>query len=877
MPANIKRLKPAPFAPTTSFAGDEVPLLIAGENMWLRFGRFGTIKAEQYGGSVNLGETIPTKVLTGRLTWSGVSRTVTGINTSFIDELHLGAHVLLDGGTGNTGMVSVEKIVSDTSFVASKTSTATVAAKSFTDAEVNTGTEEITIASHGFSANQQVYVSNSGGALPTGLSGTTLYYVLVVSSSVIKLSLTSGGAAVNITAAAGGGTHTISRACHVLPVLFPVGTDRGTLIRGNAVQFPRGHYLAVGDGTLRINGTALSSTLTASRTPRFALYDPVANTYTQDDVGIAKPLSPITLTAVAAAGTAIASSTNATPIVVTMAADHHLYNGQKVNISGHTVNTNANGDYYVKNLTSTTFSLYTDEKLTVPRAGNGVGGADGIVNGTVSQMRAGAYNIRVCAKSTKTLGYSQPTDAIAPVTLTAGQEIQITFNSAMATDQDAYDIYASVFQDNSSATIEPRYMGPWYYVKTVTDFNLRNNSFATGRETGSIHFFSYTDGEIAASTNLLSFNNFAPVDAEFVDLINGIPLYFSCLGKGTTTKNSTSPGPACIPSKPSNPEGVFLNKAITTAGGDTILGVQNYKARIYALCQNSLQTLVLTTLDEEPITFRSLWTSGFRNPYNVAFVKEYLYGFSTQKIVRSVAGGDDSTVEFEFASDVKDYVDDWKPGHVLVGYDPKNRAVIFFNSASETRNGYLVTTCLPFLLDKQVWNPPIVLRSASSDFVVSGVATIGDSLTFLAGGRGSDGTVSVGTYRFDSDVETAAESEISSTDDWYMAWNYSDDGEEIHAKTITGLAVTGQFANGATVKIYGISPQGTIDSSLLSTGASASKTFTLAPTLGLARSGFKLVDWGPYALYAIRISATSGVGDRVDEVVLQYDVNSSAQ
>jgi hypothetical protein len=876
-PSQIKRLKPAPFAPTTSFAGDEVPLIVAGENQWLRFGRFGTIKSESYGGSVNLSETIATKVLTGRLTWSSTSKTVTGVNTLFIDELHLGSFVFIDNGASNTDCFVVEKIVSNTSFITSRIPQATTVTKTFLDANVNTGTEEITIATHGFTANQQVYLSNSGGALPTGLSATTLYYVLVVNANTIQLSLTSGGAAVDITAAAGGGTHTVGYASHVLPVLFPLGSDRGTLVRGNAVQFPKGHILAVGDGTLRINGTALNATLAASRTPRFALYDPTAGTYTQDDVGIAKILTPPTLAAGATGDRTLTNATNATPIVCTTAAAHRLHTGQQITISGVTGNTAANGTFYIKKNTSTTFSLYSDANLTVPVAGNGAYIGGGTISLPASNMRAGDYSIRVSAYNSKTLGYSQPSDIPGtPVTLTAGQLMSITFNTAMATDQDGYIIWGTEYADNATAQIEKRYMGPWYEVARITKKDLIDDAHPLGSETGTVYEFNYADGEIASVGNLISFNNFTPVEAEYVDLINGIPLYFSCLGKGTTTKASSTPGPACVPSKPSNPEAVFLNKAITTAGGDYILGVQNYKARIYALCQNSLQTLVLTTLDDEPITFRSLWTSGFRNPYNVAFVKEYLYGFGTQGIVRSVAGGDDSAMEFEFASDVKDYVDGWAPGHVLVGYDPKNRAVCFFYTAAERRSGYQVTICLPFLLDKQVWNPPIILNSTTSDFIVSGVATIGNSLTFLAGGRTNAGVVAVGTYRFDSSAETATESEVTADEDWYLSWNYSDDGQEINAKTITGLAVTGHFEQGATVKLYGVKPQGTIDFSLLSSGSSASKTFTIPVTSGLSRSGFKLVDWGPYSLYAIRIEGT-GNADRLDEIVLQYEVNSSEQ
>lgn len=66
----------------------------------------------------------------------------------------------------------------------------------------------------------------------------------------------------------------------------------------------------------------------------------------------------------------ITSSTNASPIVLTTPA-HGLATGAVVEISGHAVNTAANGAFTATVLTSTTFS--------VPAVGNGAGGATGQV------------------------------------------------------------------------------------------------------------------------------------------------------------------------------------------------------------------------------------------------------------------------------------------------------------------------------------------------------------------------------------------------------------------------------------------------------------------------------------------------------------------
>lgn len=84
--------------------------------------------------------------------------------------------------------------------------------KTFLDADVNTGTETITISSHGFTNGDVVSVSNSGGALPTGLSANTEYFIVGATTNTFQLSATYGGSAINITGAAGGGTYTIKGA-----------------------------------------------------------------------------------------------------------------------------------------------------------------------------------------------------------------------------------------------------------------------------------------------------------------------------------------------------------------------------------------------------------------------------------------------------------------------------------------------------------------------------------------------------------------------------------------------------------------------------------------------------------------------------------------
>jgi ribosomal protein S11 len=72
---------------------------------------------------------------------------------------------------------------------------------------------------------------------------------------------------------------------------------------------------------------------------------------------------------------AIASSTNATPIVVTATA-HGFANGDIVVIGGHATNTAANGVWRIANVAANTFEL-TDPVSGANAVGNGVGGATG--------------------------------------------------------------------------------------------------------------------------------------------------------------------------------------------------------------------------------------------------------------------------------------------------------------------------------------------------------------------------------------------------------------------------------------------------------------------------------------------------------------------
>lgn len=68
----------------------------------------------------------------------------------------------------------------------------------------------VTYNSHGFNNNDQVVLTTTG-ALPTGLTAGTVYFVRNATTNTFELSATSGGASINTTGSQSG-VHTISRA-----------------------------------------------------------------------------------------------------------------------------------------------------------------------------------------------------------------------------------------------------------------------------------------------------------------------------------------------------------------------------------------------------------------------------------------------------------------------------------------------------------------------------------------------------------------------------------------------------------------------------------------------------------------------------------------
>jgi hypothetical protein len=84
------------------------------------------------------------------------------------------------------------------------------------DSKVNTTTDKITVANHGYSTGTPLLLTTTAGTAPTGLTTGTTYYAIVKDLNTLQLSNTSTGSVaglnINMTAqtVAGGGTFTLT-------------------------------------------------------------------------------------------------------------------------------------------------------------------------------------------------------------------------------------------------------------------------------------------------------------------------------------------------------------------------------------------------------------------------------------------------------------------------------------------------------------------------------------------------------------------------------------------------------------------------------------------------------------------------------------------
>lgn len=125
----------------------------------------------------------------------------------------------------------------------------------FVDADVDPGTDSITENAHGLQTGEKIQLTSSG-VLPAGLALATDYYVIRVSANVIKLASSEYNAEwnipVDITAAAGGGTHTLTG-------VEVEGRSLDVWISNPSIAINDGGGIITVDGTVELGATTLAA------------------------------------------------------------------------------------------------------------------------------------------------------------------------------------------------------------------------------------------------------------------------------------------------------------------------------------------------------------------------------------------------------------------------------------------------------------------------------------------------------------------------------------------------------------------------------------------------------------------------------------------
>ena len=349
------------------------------------------------------------------------------------------------------------------------------------------------------------------------------------------------------------------------------------------------------------------------------------------------------------------------------------------------------------------------------------------VGGGTKGMQGGNYSLIIYPARKETLGYNNPSDR-ADVTIATNDQVACTFPAMdTANGQNAWIVYVTMFSQSLGADLQ--YLnGPWKRLRLIDDTEVS--------PAGGTVNLEWLDGEIIGN-EIASFNNDQPTDAEFVELLNAIPVWISCQGQGYDAHPvATSPGPFIVPAKPNNIEAAPLELAFSSSPPETILGAVSAQGRIYLETINHLQIAQATPSDVIPILIRPFWKTGFANPYQTVFVNGTLFGIPLSGPTKSAGDGDESIIEHDWAADVYELTQNWNPGQTLITIDPLNSLVCLIHAADKLNDaGFWTSRILAFGLSQGFWVFDRQITSDEQDCVVSGVATIGDRMELLYGGR----------------------------------------------------------------------------------------------------------------------------------------------
>lgn len=703
----VKTYRPTRFVPTASRSGDNYPTILRGQNLFIR-GKGDNVYLECYGGSLDLNEPLPAEAITGVISFSSSSNSISGVGTLFKAELGIGQKIQTLAGE----WLVVKEVVDDEEFLAYE----------------------------------------------------------------VPLTTQSGVAA------------------YRLRNLFELGIKRGSLLTGNVLNTDRGTYIGVGTGELMVDGQAISDTLIATKRTQIAIYQPTTNDYLIQTLGFETVPVGIVLSASAAplSKTFANTDVNIATDSITITA-HGYQTGQGITVANPGTLPSPlipNVVYYVIRIDANTIKLATTLANAV---GNSVIDLTAAGSGTTTvtpqskKMPQGVRSLRIAKASTK-LGipsYGNAGEKIEVTLTTPNERIKIDFpamdsNADPNDPHDAWRIYGTLFESSTQDDLNAQ-NGPWYYIRTVTAAELGGTGAGT-------YYLEYLDAEATALAQLLTFDNDAPPEAEFIGAVGEVLILVSCSGK-----DGDSPGIAIVSFKTGNLAAAPLVRddgrrgEVPTSPPEIIIGMYMATGRLYLMTTNTLQIAVFTADVSFPMATRPFWKSGFSNPYALCFANYQLFGF-TNAPIRSPEEGTATDGDKEFAADVKELTYGWHPSRVHVIHDPLNECICYVYSAAYKNDaGWWVSVILPLPFDGEGWSMPIIIESQTRDMIISGVATVNGHFEFVAGGRDGVGGMGSRTYRFDGGLNPGE------TVKWYYAPQYSDDGEESRPKVVKYARIRGKL------------------------------------------------------------------------------------
>lgn len=361
------------------------------------------------------------------------------------------------------------------------------------------------------------------------------------------------------------------------------------------------------------------------------------------------------------------------------------------------------------------------------------------IGGGVKGMQGGNYSLVVTEARKQTVGYGNPS-LRADVTISTNDQIACTLPALLTPGANARIVWVTTFADSLSGDLN--YLnGPWRRLRLIDDTEVPVG--------GGIINLEWLDAEVEFN-ELVTFNNDAPTDAEFVEIQNSYPIWISCQGQGWNLHpEATSPGPFIVPAKPNNIEAAPLEFAFSSSPPETILGAYQAQGRIYLETINKLQIAQSTPDPNVPILIRPFWNMGFALPEQVTFFGGKLYGTPVNGPTRSSGDGDETSIENDWAAPVYEIIQNWNVGQIMIAADPFNDAIVLFHIADRLNSaGFWTTRWLMFGIPQGFWigagelgeevydregNP--LGNWTTQDNIVCGVATIADRLELLIGGR----------------------------------------------------------------------------------------------------------------------------------------------